>query len=252
MTGPHQGALQMRPLSIFSPGGGGHAVSSPGKKFCQASKLPARREFLCKASATGKEVDVSVFLAPAPQNSRLLCAGVDIHAPIESVWEALTDYEHLADFIPGLVVNECLERRDTGARLKQVGQQDLYLGAKFCATAILDIVEHIQGVPGELCYNIGYNHNGEYTEGNRFPCPAKIFSSVPRDISFNLVDGDFQAFKGVWRMEAMRADSTRLGYGLHVRPQRWLPVGLIQGRIKREVKSNLIAVKRHAELTKAT
>lgn len=61
-----------------------------------------------------------VNLSPAPQNSRLLCAGVDINAPVDTVWKCLTDYEHLADFIPGLVVNECLQRRQKGARLKQV------------------------------------------------------------------------------------------------------------------------------------
>lgn len=247
MICPHRGAVRIQKLPILVPGG-----RTPFVRKQEVARRPlVRREFLCRASQTGEETAVSVFLAPAPQNSRLLCAGVDIQAPVESVWNCLTDYEHLAEFIPGLVVNECLERRDTGARLKQVGQQDLYLGVKFCATAVLDIVEHIQGMPQEQCYCIGYNHNGEFKEGDWFPCPEKTFKSEPRDIVFSLVDGDFQAFKGVWRMERMGPGNTRLAYGLHVRPQRWLPVGLIQGRIKREVQSNLVAVKRHAEGTRS-
>ena len=35
------------------------------------------------------------------RNARRLYAGVDIAAPIETVWQALTDYDGLADFIPG-------------------------------------------------------------------------------------------------------------------------------------------------------
>ena len=35
------------------------------------------------------------------RNARRLYAGVDIAAPLETVWQALTDYDGLADFIPG-------------------------------------------------------------------------------------------------------------------------------------------------------
>ena len=39
----------------------------------------------------------------------------------------------------GLAENRCLERRPQGAKLFQVGQQEIALGAKFRATVILDI-----------------------------------------------------------------------------------------------------------------
>jgi hypothetical protein len=44
---------------------------------------------------------VNVEVERAPRNSRRIYAGVDINAPIEKVWGALTDYEHLHHFIPG-------------------------------------------------------------------------------------------------------------------------------------------------------
>ena len=34
---------------------------------------------------------------------RRVKAEISVNADIESVWNALTDYEHLADFIPNLV-----------------------------------------------------------------------------------------------------------------------------------------------------
>jgi hypothetical protein len=58
-----------------------------------------------------------------------------------------------------------------------------------------------------------------------------------------------QAFKGVWRIQPglLGPESSWLVYTLFVRPQAWLPVGLIQNRISREVVSNLRAVQRYTE-----
>ena len=35
------------------------------------------------------------------RNVRMLYAGIDIDAPVAAVWQALTDYEGLGNFIPG-------------------------------------------------------------------------------------------------------------------------------------------------------
>jgi ribosome-associated toxin RatA of RatAB toxin-antitoxin module len=74
-------------------------------------------------------------------------------------------------------------------------------------------------------------------------------SSWPRDISFELVEGDFSAFRGVWRVDQGPAGplSARLSYAVFVQPQAFLPVGLIQGRISRDVATNLKSVRAHAE-----
>lgn len=37
----------------------------------------------------------------AGSNSRCLYAGIDIAAPVSAVWQALTDYDALDNFIPG-------------------------------------------------------------------------------------------------------------------------------------------------------
>lgn len=44
---------------------------------------------------------VAVEVEQGPSNSRRLYAGIDIAAPWDAVWTALTDYDGLADFIPG-------------------------------------------------------------------------------------------------------------------------------------------------------
>lgn len=62
-----------------------------------------------------------------------------------------------------------------------------------------------------------------------------------------------QTFRGVWRIQQQAAQqdrpapATRLSYALFVRPQKWLPVGLIQSRIESEVAANLAAVRAYTE-----
>jgi hypothetical protein len=42
-------------------------------------------------------------------------------------------------------------------------------------------------------------------------------------------------------------DSMQLNYAVFVKPMPWLPVGLIQNRIEKEIITNLRAVQKHAE-----
>lgn len=62
-----------------------------------------------------------------------------------------------------------------------------------------------------------------------------------------------QTFRGVWRIQQQEIaqdsapPATRLSYALFVRPQKWLPVALIQSRIQSEVAANLAAVQAYAE-----
>ncbi len=50
----------------------------------------------------------------------------------------------------GLAENRCLERTDCGAKLLQVGQQDVAMGFKFKARVVLDIGEHMNGLRAQL------------------------------------------------------------------------------------------------------
>ena len=68
------------------------------------------------ASHDGNEWSVEV----TGPNTRRVSARIRIATPLESIWEVLTDYTRLGDFIPSLAVNEVIERRPTGARLLQV------------------------------------------------------------------------------------------------------------------------------------
>jgi len=246
---------------------------------------------------------VPVDVEPAPSNARRLFASVDIAAPSFVVWSALTDYEALGDFIPGLAENRCLARTASGATLLQVGEQSVALGLRFRARVVLDIQEHERGLPASLWGAEEASPGAAASSPSAPPPPAPSRSSVSgaggdaawarsaaaglfpqprsglpcspgrvRDISFALIEGDFAAFRGVWRVQDDRGGAagaagaaaagaaaaaagaaapsgpcTRLSYALYVRPQPWLPVHLVQGRIRAEVAANLDAVRAHTE-----
>lgn len=68
----------------------------------------------------------------------------------------------------------------------------MYLGIQFCATVILDIAEHWSGLPRDHAFNVGNTSIQRWEEKDLFPCPQPECSDGLRDISFCLVDGDFQ------------------------------------------------------------
>lgn len=59
-------------------------------------------------------------------NSRRIQSKIEIDANLDTVWNILTDYEKLVDFIPGLAVSEVVEKKDNFARLYQVFFLSLY------------------------------------------------------------------------------------------------------------------------------
>lgn len=167
------------------------------------------------------------------KNARRITCRISVDANLETVWNVLTDYERLADFIPGLAVCELLEKDGNRARLFQIGQQNLAFGVKFNAKGIVD------------CYE-------KDLESFRF--------GQRRDIEFKMIEGDFQVFEGKWSIEEIDKDSsevtetcvrqdfqTILSYVVDVKPKLWLPVGLVEGRLCREIRINLVCIKQQAQ-----
>jgi ribosome-associated toxin RatA of RatAB toxin-antitoxin module len=46
----------------------------------------------------------------------------ELEAPVAIVWETLTDYDHLAEFIPGMLRSRVLERRGSSVVVEQSGE----------------------------------------------------------------------------------------------------------------------------------
>ncbi|GJN16600.1 hypothetical protein PR202_gb03603 [Eleusine coracana subsp. coracana] len=108
---------------------------------CAASPLAADDEEKQEHEEEVYGFQMEVSKMEGKRNRRMVRARVDIEAPLEAVWETLTDYEGLADFIPGLSECRLLHKDHRFARLYQVGEQDLALGFKFNAKGTIDCFE---------------------------------------------------------------------------------------------------------------
>lgn len=157
----------------------------------------------------GSESGVTIQTEKLMGQQRRILAFTDIPATVDQVWQVLTDYDNLADFIPNLSHSQRLSHPDGGIRLEQIGAQ-CFLNIKFCACVVLDMVE-----------------------------------TFPKELRFSMVEGDFRQFEGKWTLEPMPHTSdpvVRLGYDLMIRAPRAMPVGLIERHIRYDLGRNLRAI----------
>ena len=150
-----------------------------------------------------------------PNGARRLAAQLTTTANFDSLWNVLTDYDRLNLFIPNLISSKTLFRNENNFHLKQIGSQD-FLGIKFSAEVFLDLYEEKE---------LGL-------------------------IKFKLIKGDFLRFEGSWQIQSMNNSvKNSLIYDLTVKGCQWMPIAMIEKRLKRDLSENLIAVDKQARLS---
>lgn len=156
---------------------------------------------------------VSISTDKLESRKRRICASIAIPVSLEPLWQLLTDYDRLADYIPNLTVSRQVEHPKGGIRLEQIGAQ-CFLNIKFCARVLLDMQE-------------------------RFP----------EEIGFSMIEGDFKQFLGRWRLQpALIGDQpgTLLSYEVIVQPPLAMPARLIEHHLCHNLTENLLAIRQHA------
>ena len=158
--------------------------------------------------------EVAIATEELGRRQRRISAEIWLPQSVEQIWHILTDYDHLADFIPNLDQSHRLEDVDADTtRIEQIGAE-CFLTFKFCARVILDMVE-----------------------------------SFPNRIEFKMVEGDFRSFSGSWNLqpEAVSGQNgTQLRYIVDVEPNRWMPIGLIERHLKKNLSANMVAIRDYA------
>ncbi|MDZ8023494.1 MAG: SRPBCC family protein [Nostoc sp. DedQUE01] len=166
------------------------------------------------ADALALLAKVEVQIDKLAQRQRQISAKVQIPQPVEQIWKVLTDYEALADFIPNLAKSRLIEHPDGGIRLEQVGSQR-FLNLNFCARVVLDLEEYF-----------------------------------PKEINFRMVEGDFKGFSGSWCLEPYSLGEhigTNLCYTIQVWPKLTMPVSIIENRLSKDLRLNLMAIYQRVE-----
>ncbi|PSO50576.1 MAG: cyclase [Cyanobacteria bacterium SW_9_44_58] len=151
--------------------------------------------------------EVSIETEEVAKRQRRIISQIAIAHPRESIWQVLTDYESLPEFIPNLEKSERLEPPEQDkVRLEQVGKQR-FMKMNFSARVVLDLTE----IP-------------------------------PERIDFEMVEGDFKAFSGYWALQP-NDNATALIYSIFVWPIRTMPVTLIERRLSQDLSLNLVAIR---------
>lgn len=181
------------------------------------SKVPnddTNPEINLSANPAPVPADVAIQVEKISERQRQIKATVQIPHPVEKIWKILTDYEALADFIPNLAKSRLLDHPQGGIRLEQIGSQSL-LNFKFCARVVLDLEE--------------------------------LF---PKEINFQMVEGDFKGFSGSWCLEPCslgEIQGTNLCYTIQVWPKLTMPISIIENRLSKDLRLNLLAIRQRVE-----
>ena len=148
--------------------------------------------------------------------TRRLAAQLTTSASLNSLWNVLTDYDRLNLYIPNLLSSKKIYQNKNNVHLKQVGAQD-FLGMKFSAEVTIDLFEEKE---------LGL-------------------------LKFNLIKGDFRKFEGSWKIQNIKNTSKNsLIYDLTVQGCQWMPIAMIEKRLKKDLSENLLAVDKQAKSSK--
>ncbi len=185
-----------------------HSTLSPQEKFTEEL---ARQGTLTNDALKNDGAYVEISTEKRPTKERRILATVTIPQPIEQVWQVITDYEHLADFVPNLTSSKRLPAPEGRILLEQIGSQ-CFLKFKFCARVVLSMTENF-----------------------------------PYELGFAMQEGDFRQFEGAWKLQSTEdAQSTQLSYDLCVKPPRAMPAALIEHHICHNLTLNLLAIRQRA------
>ena len=129
----------------------------------------------------GRHQTIEQTVERLPNGVRRLAVQLRTDQSVEQLWQVLTDYEGLSEFIPNLSSSKLIERSGNRVTLAQVGSQQLVLGLKFSAEVQLELTEHR---------------------------PEGL-------LQFRMTKGDFRRFEGSWRLQSV-PDQTLVLYELTV------------------------------------
>ena len=158
-------------------------------------------------STRGRHQTIEQTIERLPQGVRRLAVQLRTDQTVDDLWEVLTDYEGLSEFIPNLSSSKLIERSGNRVTLSQIGSQQLVLGLKFSAEVQLELTEHR---------------------------PEGL-------LQFRMIKGDFRRFEGSWRLQSV-PDQTLVLYELTVQGCLGMPVALIEQRLRQDLNDNLLAV----------
>ena len=146
---------------------------------------------------------------------RRILAEIEIFCPSNLVWQIITNYEALAEFIPNMVQSQRLEFPEGVMGLEQTNVKTI-MGIKRSFRSVYEIEENF-----------------------------------PREIRYKQVEGEVKECYGVWRLEDGQSSEEKAGvrliYDFVFLPQPMHPMALFETFVKQEVVATMLAIRQQAE-----
>lgn len=143
-----------------------------------------------------------------------ITAAIEAGAPPELCYSVLTDFDHLADFLPGLRSSRIVVRSGEPPRLRQVGRPVLGL-----SSLAVDVT---------LAFTL----------------------DPPREFTFTQVAGNLRQMRGAWHV-AGDAIHCVINYRAEIEPNVWVPplIGplLIKQQVHRQIDALVAEIHRRAQ-----
>lgn len=133
-------------------------------------------------------------------------AGMTVNAPIERAWQVLTDYDHLADFIPNLTSSRSIARNGRTSIVSQEGfGQFLFIKQQ------IHLLVRVEETPRSA-------------------------------IAVTMVKGNMHEYRADWALTAVDAGTTRIDYSATIAPMFYVPSLFGAALMKSDLRAMLSAV----------
>jgi ribosome-associated toxin RatA of RatAB toxin-antitoxin module len=136
---------------------------------------------------------------------------IPVIADEEKIWKTLTDYNHLANFIPYIQQSDVINRKNNWVRLHQAGRIHYWFH-----TANLEAV-------------------------------FKVIESPGKGISFTCISGNFETLKGSWHIETITPEKSQLICRFEVIPKPSFPSWAVLHVATHQVAEMVEALKHEIE-----
>lgn len=118
-------------------------MTGTARRKARAKALAALASALCMSAAGAQRVDVG---GDAQGEGITIQASADMQADPRTVWNVITDYDHLARFVPFMRSSRVVERDDQRLIVEQAGE----LGVVFFRQPVMVTLSVVESAPGRV------------------------------------------------------------------------------------------------------
>ncbi len=158
---------------------------------------------------------VEIKIEKLKGRQRHVFAKIEIPHSLEQVWQVITDYEALAEFIPGMTQNRRLDHPTGGIRLEEIRIKSL-MGLKKASRSVFDVEENF-----------------------------------PNEIHYQLIEGELEEFSGYWRLKPCQLSDETAGvdliYDISILPKPMIPGQIFDHILSQDMPASLLAIRQRVD-----